>query len=91
MIDFNGISTHLGLSYVKRFGNHVHSTFVFTFYVIISPGVPLKYIHGTTECLKIDATHKYDNSNCIVIFHQNLKRTIIFHFREVKPNDKGRN
>ena len=28
MIDLNGISTHPGLFYGKKFGNHVHHTFL---------------------------------------------------------------
>ena len=42
-------------------------------------------------CLKIDATHLYDNSYCYwVIFHLSLKNQSC-HFRKVKPDDKGRN
>ena len=33
MIDFNGMSTHLGLFYAHKFGNYVYCTFIFTFFV----------------------------------------------------------
>ena len=32
MIDFNGMSTHLGLFYVEWLGKRDHCTFIFTFY-----------------------------------------------------------
>ena len=33
LIDFNGMSTHIGLFYALRLGNCVHYTFIFKFFV----------------------------------------------------------
>ena len=33
LVDFNGISTHLGLFYSLKLGNCVHCTFIFTFFL----------------------------------------------------------
>ena len=35
-IDFNGMSTYLGLFYSVSCGNCVHCTFIFTFYMYIA-------------------------------------------------------
>ena len=36
LIDFNGISTHLGLFYASRLGNHIHCMFIITFLLVVS-------------------------------------------------------
>ena len=46
MIDFNGMSNRLGLFYALRLGNHVHCTFMFTFFVVIS----FKFFGGDVGC-----------------------------------------
>ena len=33
LINFNSMSTHLGLLYALKLGNLVHCTFIFTFFV----------------------------------------------------------
>ena len=43
-----------------------------------------------TGYLKTVATHWYDNSYCIVFFQLSLKQQS-YHFRKIKPDDKGRN
>ena len=35
LIDFNGISTFLRSFYVLKLGNHVHCTFIFTFFCVV--------------------------------------------------------
>ena len=60
------------------------------------PGIALSFTHCMRKknvyigCLKIDATHLYENSYCIKSFLiQVFKKS--YHFWKVKQDDKGRN
>ena len=44
-IEFNSLSTNPGLFYAKRFGNCVHHTLVFTFFVLLFPKSFYKHIY----------------------------------------------
>ena len=55
-------------------------------------GILPSYSHvSTTGCLKIYATHKYDNAICIKSSFIWVLKKQSYHFRKVKPDDKGRN
>ena len=47
MIDFYGMSTHLGLFYIQRLGNLIHCIFIFIiFWLVVSYEF---FVHGSIE------------------------------------------
>ena len=74
LTDFNGLSNHLGLFSAERLRNHIHSTFIFTFFVTFRKGFFLYMVRsnmnnfqtGTTTNSKSELAWELWNNEGIV-------------------------